>query len=342
MQQTNKSSAPSYYRILADHILKNSKPILKLYSNPSETIKREHDSEMETVVDDTKEKLDVKINKKASQRLKKKIKEEETQIQAATTEPINEDTNILYLANGYAVSSNLVQIKTNKPSEFIKEYETNEDEDNSFLKNLIQKYKKQKEEKQHLEQLFLNEANKKLEPQPNEIKTTNKNSKLISQMIEAKKTQETDTKIVKTVIAVPSTAAKISPTAQIIRLDSSSVYNSMPQKATSSISLLPSNSQPNNTSTIVKLTTSSISNHLNGQQSNSSFGQLLNLNNQNLKHFVLPKTNQKLIILPTNSNNIPNNLNTTLKKNYLISSNTTSTLNNSLKILSQVIFKTFT
>ena len=80
--QTSPSSAPSYYRILADHIIQNSKPILNLYAEPSDT----------------------------------SLKEKCTNIKANTTdslscdiEPMSDKDRTLYLANGYAVSSNFVQ-----------------------------------------------------------------------------------------------------------------------------------------------------------------------------------------------------------------------------------------
>lgn len=151
---------------------------------------------------------------------------------------------------------------------------------------------------------------------------------------------------------------KIAPTAQIIRLDSSSINvptktissdiqsnSTTLQQLTSPVLNTQSNFQ-NNTSTIVKLTSqqtflngsnNSLTNNANNLiQTNSSFGQLLNLNNQNLKHFVLPKTSQKLVILPSANSN--NNLNSTsIKKNFLISSNNGNSSNSNFKILTQVI-----
>lgn len=385
LQQTNTSS---YYRILADHILKNSKPILKLYSNPcdtkstseSVTIKKEPGEE--TQKEDKVDEIKTSERKKMSQRLiKKKIKQEENgnkieESRAVEKENENlvvdpkaevsaiEENNVFYLANGYAISSNFVQVKSNKPSEFVQEYESADTDDGSFLKSLILKYKKQKEEKQNLEQLFHQQqqqqqhqsaSSKETEIKKehdtasanNNTKTNTKNSKLISQMIEANnslnKKIELDKQQMKQVQPVAAPSVNKIP-AQIIRLEttSTSIYNQP---------ISTSTTQTPNTSTIVKLTPANLASQtsiLNGTsnlvQTGSSFGQLLNLNNQNLKHFVLPKTNQKLIILPSSANSAnpssnATNLNTTtLKKNFIISSTSNGTPNSSssIKIISHV------
>lgn len=170
-----------------------------------------------------------------------------------------------------------------------------------------------------------------------------------------------------TTVAAPGTPVKISSSAQIIRLDSP-IYPQIPTGTTLSLlnsnTSLPAsiqmnsshtiitNNNQNNGSTIVKLNSAQpiLNSSNNITQTNSSFGQLLNLNNQNLKHFVLPKMNQKLIILPPNNsinnNNNSNNSNslnqtTSMKKNYLINSNSsTNNANNSsnsnIRILTQV------
>jgi len=152
-----------------------------------------------------------------------------------------------------------------------------------------------------------------------------------------------------TTVAAPGTPVKISSSAQIIRLDSP-IYPQIPTGTTLSLlnsnTSLPAsiqmnsshtiitNNNQNNGSTIVKLNSAQpiLNSSNNITQTNSSFGQLLNLNNQNLKHFVLPKMNQKLIILPpnnsinNNNNSINNSLNqtTSMKKNYLINSNSST------------------
>ena len=79
LHHTSSSSAASYYRILADHIIQNSKPILNLYANPSETSLKEKCT-------------NIKVNTNNS-----------------CIEPMSDKDRTLYLANGYAVSSNFVQ-----------------------------------------------------------------------------------------------------------------------------------------------------------------------------------------------------------------------------------------
>ena len=81
LQQTCHSSKPSYYRILADHILQNSKSMLNIYTEPSET--SIHEKCINTQIKYEKKVLiDNKTHKK---------------------------DRLLYLANGYAVSSNFVE-----------------------------------------------------------------------------------------------------------------------------------------------------------------------------------------------------------------------------------------
>ena len=123
LQQTKNSSLPSYYRILADHILQNSRPMLKLYSQPSETsreklrIKEERLDGVNELVKppDFAKKINQKLNKK-------KNKSDETTTTTTTQEDSNKSNrreppnqiNMLHLANGYAVSSNFVESMRSK------------------------------------------------------------------------------------------------------------------------------------------------------------------------------------------------------------------------------------
>ncbi len=158
------------------------------------------------------------------------------------------------------------------------EYEsTNINDENSFLKNLIQKYKKQKEEKERTEEFFIQNAHKTQQTEPkksekSQANKTVKNSKLISQMIDRKNDQQ-DINTLKTYSATstlpcpikapaptqPPTTIKISPNAKIIRLDPR-----MYMPCTGTISLINNNSHmptslqinstnQNNTLRIVKI-----------------------------------------------------------------------------------------
>ena len=144
------------------------------------------------------------------------------------------------------------------------------------MKSLIQKYKKQKEEKERIDELFTQTAHKVQQTEPKRIaeKSQNhkpvKNSKLISQMIDRKNgstqqsqenkqcnTYSTHSAEIK-LQSTPATAYRISQNAKIIRLDSrvymptntiSLINNGMP----TSIQINASNNNQNTTFRIVKL-----------------------------------------------------------------------------------------
>jgi hypothetical protein len=107
LQQTNRTSKPSYYKILADHILENSKPILDLYSHPSETSRlRKNDFENENL---KIKKEFIEGNNEPVKKLENKSKKLKSEVENNDTKTSSEKSNILYLANGYAVSSNFVE-----------------------------------------------------------------------------------------------------------------------------------------------------------------------------------------------------------------------------------------
>lgn len=107
LQQTNRTSKPSYYKILADHILENSKPILDLYSHPSETSRlRKNDFGNENL---KIKKEFIEDNNEPVKKLENKSKKLKSENENNDTKISTEKSNILYLANGYAVSSNFVE-----------------------------------------------------------------------------------------------------------------------------------------------------------------------------------------------------------------------------------------
>ena len=145
-----QSNTDDYYRILADHIVSKSRPILNLYPEPLEIVKTINELENE---DDDEAMLS--LEQSGSKRVRKKTNYKVSKVESSDSDsldneirPLEDEKNILYLANGFAVNSKDVKIQSLKPSEYAKKYES--EDSNSFIKILLQKYQNQQKEKENL------------------------------------------------------------------------------------------------------------------------------------------------------------------------------------------------
>ncbi len=121
-----QSKTNDYYRILADHIVAKSRPILNLYPEPYDiiNIRTEKNQEREederesafNVFNDPEEQTFVtkRSKKKKSKLLDDKIESEDSLDMEVM--PLEDDKPIIYLANGYGVDSK--SIKSNYLSFF--------------------------------------------------------------------------------------------------------------------------------------------------------------------------------------------------------------------------------
>ena len=107
LQQT--TSATACYRILADHILKNSQSVLKLYPEPDDT-KTVTESEEIEVPDDVANKAVKGVRTRRKRRTIEAIKSDEASLNAKTkVKPAQKNQDIVFLNNGYAVCTKHVQ-----------------------------------------------------------------------------------------------------------------------------------------------------------------------------------------------------------------------------------------
>lgn len=92
--ESNKSA---YYRILADHIVAKSRPVLNLYPNVNETCDMDDEDGHYIPLKRSR------IEKSNSTDTKSDCEDLDSQLK-----PVDDDKNVAYLANGYAVDSKCV------------------------------------------------------------------------------------------------------------------------------------------------------------------------------------------------------------------------------------------
>lgn len=220
LQHNSNTSKSTYYRILADHILNTSQKILKLYPEPDNTkfVESDFDESLPAKNRTSNKLLIRKRHKKTNSLLENSQNNSESSEVKQVYKIAKKDEDMLYLTNGYAVSSKCVEVENIKPSEFVKKtdiYEKNNIENSSsFLKYLIQKYRNQNQDATNKKESSLPkspihspiqetvishplpsiEHNSKKSNETNKTgstntSTSNKNSKLISQIIEANATK---------------------------------------------------------------------------------------------------------------------------------------------------------
>ena len=118
-QNSLVSTASSYYKILADQILKTGQPILKLYPEAEDTKNPQSDSEsmeirpssikfdkthnLHKIIKKKRKKFECNLIENNNDASNKQVK---TKIQMA-----EKDHDMLYLPNGYAISSKFVEGK---------------------------------------------------------------------------------------------------------------------------------------------------------------------------------------------------------------------------------------
>ncbi len=113
----HQSHTNDYYRILADHIVSKSRPILNLYPEPNHVLNNNNNSQFNQNEQQDNNLLEANLSVQNGKKIKKKKhllnnNDDNNNINVNTDSlddelrPLDDEKNLVYLSNGFAVDSN--------------------------------------------------------------------------------------------------------------------------------------------------------------------------------------------------------------------------------------------